>query len=190
MIRFLKTLAYPLVPDSGDVFAYLHGVTDQSLDPPSLHPGELVLQEPILFHSPLRRVTDALQLSDQQERIALQELKEIPFSLRSLCIQEEWQKERSVAVRRRFKEAFIADKLLLTRSEIEYQIQTLLQRVASYSSAAVISHSFRLKLIEAYIKTHGQVFRCPELIGEWIYDDQKTYDWGQGFEIDSKEITG
>jgi len=187
MITFIKMLAYQQTPETGDAFTYLDCVTTQRIDPSSLHPGELHLNAPIVFHSPLQRVTDCLAADDRQKRVVLQELREIHFSLQSLCSYEEWKKERSIIVRRRFKEAFIADTLLLSRATIEQEVQNVLRLVGSHAEAVVVSHSFRLKLIEATIKTRGEIFRDPKLIHEWIRDDHKTYDWGEGFEVDHAE---
>ena len=55
---------------------------------------------------------------------------------------------------------------------------------------AVISHSFRLKLIEAFIKSNGQLQKHPKIIHNYIKDAEKTYKFGEGFSIPYKNLFG
>ena len=113
--------------------------------------------------------------------------KQIQFDLKKLCIKEEWSREGSVAVRRKFNEAFIADKLMIGRKQLFEEIESLLLHCARsheiYNNVTVISHSFRLKLIEAYIGTCGKIKDNPKLIQQYIFADKKTYEFGQGFAV-------
>ncbi len=52
----------------------------------------------------------------------------------------------------------------------------------------LISHSFRMKLIEAYIKTDGQIEQKPELIHKYILDDKKTFDFGKGISLNVNKL--
>lgn len=186
MIYFHKILAYALTPTAGDAFSYLDDLTMQRIDPPSLCPQAFEAKTPIVFHSPLQRAKDILRSKSDQRTISLNELAEIPFSMKALCTPLEWSQESSAVVRRRFKEAFIADTLPIRRSVLEQQIKSLLLQCSREEDVTVISHSFRLKLIEAYVLTKGTLFQDPLSLHAHLHDDEQTYDWGQGFTIDGR----
>ena len=48
----------------------------------------------------------------------------------------------------------------------------------------MISHSFRLKIIEAYLKTQGRIMNDPKLIEKYIKNSKKTFDFGEGFDFE------
>jgi len=131
---------------------------------------------------------EAIADSERHKCIAMDELKEIPFSLASLCTKKEWEREGSLAVRRRFAQAFIKDRLFLKRSQIREETLRIFQRLILYESASILSHSFRLKIIEGAIKTRGDLFIYPERIHEFIRPDKKTYEWNEGFQINRKDL--
>ncbi len=191
MIQFIKTLRYPLEREGADTFEYLCGVVAQSIDPPSLEPSSLVIERGILLHSPLRRVTECLKTDDRVRIVPLSELREIPFRMGVVCSRDEWLAEKSIAVRRGFKRAFIRDELLIKRGRIFEEIKSVLSLCkggARNGKMTVVSHSFRMKLIEAYIKTDRKIVEEPDLINGYLIDDQKTYQFGQGFCIRKDEI--
>lgn len=184
MIQFRKIAAYERTsPQGEDLFAYLDRLTIQKIDPPSLHPHELKTDAQRILTSPLRRAIEYISPHDQSRVRVLHQLRELPLSLRELCTRQEWQHARSRIVRQRFKEAFIADRLPLSRRMIEQEIRYVLAELQPWHTTFVLSHSFRLKLIEAYIETQGDIFRYPYLIHEWINDARKTYNWGEGFDV-------
>ncbi|MDD2785788.1 MAG: hypothetical protein PHS79_02725 [Patescibacteria group bacterium] len=189
MIKFIKTLAYPLTPPSGEIFSYLCKLTSQRMDPPSLYPNTLETDSLTIFHSPLQRVVSSLNKREGQRFVVRNELREIPFKLDDLCSREEWMLYRSAIVRRRFVQFFVEDRLTLRRDMIENEIQNLLTQITSVNNeVTVVSHSFRLKIIEAYIKTSGGIFLRPQTLADWIMPGQKTYGWGEGFEINRDDI--
>ena len=188
MIHFVKILAYPFLPEGQDPHPYLEQLTTQIVDPPSLHLGEYLPLTPTVFCSPLRRAREMLAVRPDQKLRILPELREVPFSFVSLCTPEEWSTQANVIVRRRFKEAFIQDRLLVTRRVLEQEIRTVLALAAEEDPCTCISHSFRLKLIEAFLKAEGELFRVPERIHEVFPDDQETYAWGTGFTVTQTEM--
>lgn len=187
-IRFLRSLAYPLLPHRGDVFSHLNAIAMQTIDPESLHPGGLDLPEPVILHSPLRRVAEAIAAPYDGRRLPLHELREVAFSLEQLCTPTEWFRGRSVIIRQRFKQAFIADTLRAPRAELEREIRSVLKSLTGVASAAVVTHSFRLSLFEGYVESEGRLFQEPERIHEWIHDERERYNWGTGFNVSSSRL--
>lgn len=190
MLRFIKTLAYPLIPSTGSVFEYLDGVTQQRIDPPSLRPKQLTCPEPMVFFSPRRRVVECLAdrtPAQQQMRV---ELCEIPFSLSALGTYREWEQGRSAFVRQKFVQAFIQDRLPVSRADIEHELRCILSDAKPFPDIALVSHSFRMKIFQAFIETDGQLFRMPELLAHWIHPHQKTFEFGEGFSVEMEKILG
>jgi len=190
-IEFIKTLKYESKPTNTDVFEYLSALTTQSIDPPSISNTYIHTNAEVVFHSPLRRVVDTLEFKKDIKYIKTDRLSEILFDIKKLCSKEEWQKEKSDIVRKRFKEFFIKDQLPMKRSVIFNEIKSILKDCLSQSESfdiAVVSHSFRLKLIEAFISTEGKIVNNPVLIHKYILDDRKTYEFGTGFIIERKEL--
>ncbi|MDO8451572.1 MAG: hypothetical protein Q7S76_01760 [bacterium] len=192
MITFTKIASYELRPKDRNVFEYLTDVASQVVDPPPLEPGGLSLAADIVFHSTLRRATESIRRLPAVEYIPRVELKEVVFDMRTFCNEATWSREGSVAVRRGFKAAFIADTLSVPRTQLFEEIRSVLldaKDTCQRGRVVVVSHSFRLKLIEAYLRTQGRVVSNPELIHEYINDSGKTYSFEEGFEIDESEMT-
>lgn len=105
------------------------------------------------------------------------------FDLDAICGREQYGAEGSVAVRRGFVDAFIADTLPQSRAELCREIRQLLLRLPS--DAVVVSHSFRMKLIEAYIMTNGGLEREPKVLRQHLRPTARTYEYGTGFTVDA-----
>lgn len=186
MIKFVKVLEYELRPngkESKDVYNYIAVVTSQEIDPPSLKNGELVLDASVVLHSTLKRAVDCIRKIPTTEYLAMDELREIPFDFRQMCDEQEWNEHGSVIVRRKFKEMFIADTLLVKRKQIFDDIREVSNECErrGKQDIAIVSHSFRMKIIEAFIETAGEIENNPKLIEGFIQDTEKTYDFGGGF---------
>jgi len=185
-IKFIKTLAYKIRPENEDVFEYLSALTMQKIDPPSISNTYIQTNAKTVFHSPLKRVIDTLELKRGVKYIRTDELSEILFDIGQLCTRQEWQEKKSDIIRQRFKEFFIKDRLPVKRIQIFDEIRGVLNDCLSQPKSfnvAVISHSFRLKLIEIFIDTKGRITNDPALIHKYISDNQKTYEFGGGFSI-------
>ncbi len=189
MVQFIKTLPYELHPHAINSFEYLARVALQTINPQSTADAPLAIHADIVFHSPLRRVSDTL--ARHQKNTCRDYLREIPFDLKQLCTKKEWETNGSVIVRKRFKEAFIKDSLPITRRMVFAQIRAMLKecaRILSPSRTAVLSHSFRIKLIEAYIKTQGTIVEHPDRIHAYLLDTETTYPFGGGFMASNREL--
>lgn len=190
-IEFIKTLEHETNPKNGDVFEYLSDLTMQKIDPPGISGNHIRTGTKVVFHSPLKRVIDTLEFRKDVKYIKTDELSEILFDVKKLCTKKEWQKEKSNIIRRRFKEFFIKDHLPTKRSQIFDEIKNVLNDCLSRPelfNIAVISHSFRLKLIEVFIDTKGEILNNPDLIHKYLFDDKKTYQFGSGFNIERKDL--
>lgn len=189
MITCIKIAAYELRPSKGSVFQYLRKVGLQKINPPSLLPESIHPSSNIVFSSPLRRATESLKLTVGQKLIETSLLREIPFDILDFCNEEEYVSQKSVAVRRGFKEHFINNNLPIPREELVAEIENILiQARAINENVTIVSHSFRLKFLEAYVKTQGRLKNQPELINDYILDYQKTFDFGQGFNISKAQL--
>lgn len=194
MIQFIKTLPYPLRPLAGDQFTYLRQVALQTINPATSAPLPLATNADRILHSPLRRVVETIGAAEKSRAQGRDYLREIPFDLQQLCTAREWVRQGSIIVRQRFKEALIQDGLTIARRIIFAQVRALLReclRGMSFSPALrilVVSHSFRLKLTEAFIKTHGAIEREPALIHGFLHETEVTYPFGGGFTSSGEEI--
>lgn len=116
----------------------------------------------------------------------MNELSEIIFDPSLFISEGIWKEQGSSAVRRAFIEAFEQDKLFLKRDKIFEQIEKLLDMCRKESEGQeviCVSHSFRMKLVEAYIKTGGAIKKSPSLVREFIDPNNKTYEFGGGFTL-------
>lgn len=187
MIYFKKIAPYTLKPKDTDVYQYLSDLTMQRIDPPSNKTGYIDVPTKILVHSTLNRAVDSIPKLQNFEALPRKALNEVLFDMNAVCGRELWEKEGSVAVRQGFIRSFIADTLPITRDEIFGEIRGALRDIRTaleqHESVTVLSHSFKMKLIEAHIKTKGRIEREPNLIHDYLSKDEKTYEFLRGFEV-------
>lgn len=184
-IKFTKILPYDLYPaNTADLFEYICGVLKQDINPHTLKPEGIIMKEHNVFCSPLLRARECVKILPGAKIRYLDELSEIPFDLKFFCPKEEWLKKKSEAVRKYFKEAFITDKLFISRKNTEKQIIKISQILRQNPDSEIISHTFRLTLIRAYFETNGKIFKKPNLIHRYILDKKRILNFGEGFEIE------
>ena len=187
-ILFRKILDYDLRRYESDAFIYVCRILSQKINPDSLKKQSFAPTTKITFHSELKRAKQCLKKNKSFKLIPTKFLNEIPFNLDNYCNELEYKKEGSVVVRRAFKKLFIENKLMINRNKIFNEIEKLFTYLKNNSNSennvTVFSHSFRLKCIEAYLKTNKQIIKSPELIGQYISDKNKTFDFGKGFDFD------
>lgn len=183
MLRFVKILDYDRSP-IGSMFDLLCKITLQTADPPSKHPRMLSLDQKIVYYSTLRRASECILFESDKSYIEHESLREIRFDLAACCREDEWQKQQSVIVRKRFNDLFVADRLVVSRERIYTEIIEFLRLIVSRhpsQDVAVVSHSFRMKIIEAFIRTHGELCQNPALIRNYIIPETRTFEFGKGF---------
>lgn len=191
MIHLIKILEYDRKPNDKDAFDRLCNIASQKIDPPSLRPGSLRLNASVVFYSPLRRSAECLRMERNVLYIPTPLLKEIPFDMREMCSKEEWIREKSALVRRKFRESFMEDRLMEKRGDIFRAAKEFLAQYRSFiktSDVSAVSHSFRMKILEAFIKTKGRIEEDPSLISLYIHDDEKTFEFGEGFDVGENDI--
>lgn len=188
MITFVKTLSYPTLPNRGDAFGYVTHLLRQEIDPPSdAHACIFIPCGRSVLYSPSRRVAETIScLSGIRE--SSESLREIAFDVSRFIDERVWRSKGSAAVRDAFKEAFVTDTLIQKRSVLFTEIDMLLKRIRDEHIDVVVSHSFRLKLIETYIRTKGKIVEHPDLIHRYLLSDQKTYPFGGSFSVSEEQI--
>lgn len=185
-IKCIKIPKYKTnLKDDKKTYNYLYAVGLQIRNPPSENKNVFRFEKnSIIFHSSLKRSLSSLNKKDHN--ISLKELNEIPFDLKKMCTFKEWKIDKSKIVRKKFKDFFIADKLPLKRKVIFSEIRKIIRIAGKYKNKKVyiISHSFRLKILEAFIKTKGKIEGRPKLIHKYLFDNKKTYEFGESFTLE------
>lgn len=111
-------------------------------------------------------------------------LNEIKFDLTKLLTEQEYEKQGSSLVRKRFIEAFINDELLEKRKSIEKRVKLFLLKLDSLPKGRylVISHSFYMKIFQIYLN-EKDLFFDPGKLRECFDYQQRTFDFGKGFDF-------
>ncbi|MEI8174432.1 MAG: hypothetical protein WCG28_00605 [bacterium] len=187
-ILFRKILDYDLKNNKPNAFVYVCQVLSQKIDPYSLKRKGFTLRNRVIFCSNLNRAKQCIKKDKNTKLVIIKSLNEIPFNLKLYCDKSGYKKYGSVVVRKTFKKLFIEDNLIISRKKVFKEIKELLiyikNRYSSEKSVTIVSHSFRLKCIEAYLKTDGKITKFPKLIKKYIKDNEKTFDFGAGFDFD------
>jgi hypothetical protein len=189
MICCIKIGPYELRLKNKEVYGYLRDVGLQHIDPPSLDPKTIVPNAGLVYCSSLRRAFECVRIGSDHKLIKTDLLNEIIFDLAKFCSPEEYKINKSLIVRRRFRESFIKDILSMSRAQIFKELKELLTIIKeNKKDVTFISHSFRLKLLQAYVKTAGELEQKPELINQYLLDDQRTFNFGESFIISDDEL--
>ena len=184
---FIKIKEYNLYPKNQTVdhFEYVCRVLNQSIDPPTEDPhGLSIATTKKIFCSPLRRAKECIITQSGAKVLYIPQLSEVPFDLKIFCSRSEWKSQKSNAVRKYFKKAFIQDKLLFTREKLRGQIREIFRIAEQNPESTMISHTFRLTLIRVYQETNGDIFQKPELIQQYISDEKRILDFGESFDLE------
>lgn len=187
-ILFRKILEYDLKKNQKNSYIHAYKVLSQEVNPDSLQKEKFIPKSRIVFCSKLIRAKQCLKKDKNLKIIFTKSLNEIPFKIKIYLKKIDYEKLGSVSVRKIFKKLFIEDKLMISRNQIFIEIKKFIEDLKnnynSEKSITIISHSFRLKCIEAYLKTEGKIINNPKLIEKYIKDDKKTFDFGEGFDFE------
>lgn len=185
MIYFIKTVSYKnKFVSQKRTYDFLCNLSLQRVDPKPLKKYYVDNSFDVVFCSDLRRVKESIVVRDNIPIIKNCILNEVIFDLKEMVCFDDWKKEGSNFVRKKFKEFFIKDMLFQSRRQIFSEIEDFLSHIQSVykgKKVLVLSHSFKLKLIESFIKTKGQVRYDPNLINDFLDNNKKTFDFGRGF---------
>lgn len=183
-IYFRKTLKYN--PIRGDLSKYesYEAVTRQVRSPDILDSDSPEHFNLITYCSSLKRCRHTAKIMSSGKIIPLSDLKEIKFSLHSMVTNDEFEKYGSSLVRKKFIESFVNDSLIEKREDIQNRIDRVIKLLTSDNSdKLVISHSFTMKIFEAYLK-NKELFNHPKLLRKYFDPSKKTFENGEGFEFD------
>jgi hypothetical protein len=185
-ITFRKILEYELYPTNQKIkkFGYICDVLNQNIDPPTKQPENLQISTGVVFCSSLRRAKECVAVQSGTRVWYIPEIAEIPFELSQFCLQSEWDQLGSIAVRKYFKKAFVQDELLIPRKSIEKQVLKVTKLIQEYCVSDLISHTFRIIIMRAYYETGGRIFKNPNLIHRYIFDNRRILNFGESFELD------
>lgn len=185
-ITFIKTFRYD--PTFSGKFSTYRGFCLSGLK--ATDPGIIdtntkmrVNKDQRILSSPQLRTIQTAKLMQGVRKIEIHDsLAEIRFALDELVTEDEFIRHGSALVRRRFIDAFIADTLLESRYVLISRVELLLGDICRQDMATTcVSHSFIMKLIEAYLLTNGHIKTDPTLITQTLNAENETYQFGHGF---------
>jgi broad specificity phosphatase PhoE len=159
-------------------------IAKKKLDP-SIEDGEAFKKNfDTVFCSSLKRgIQSAKRYSNTKiEKLSL--LDEISFDLTQLLSKEEYKRFGSNLVRQRFVEAFVTDNLDESRKSLKSRIKILIKKLEELPEGdyLLVSHSFFMKIVEVFLK-EDSLFDNPDLVRKHFNTDNKTYEFGSGFEF-------
>ena len=137
-----------------------------------------------VYCSTLTRSIETARLhTPRPQRTSL--LNEVLFDLKTLVTEAEFESQGSGLVRQRFVEAFVNDQLLDSRAAILARVKELLQFLKAQDQTHIlcVSHSFFMKVLEAYIKTSDKLEAHPDVLAAFISSKKHTYPYMEGFEF-------
>lgn len=190
MITFTKIAKYDTGKNALNQYEYICKLLDQSINPPSLEPKSIDCRAyNAILCSPLIRAMESIMSSDTQPIVYREELREIAFDFRKMTSENDYASCGSNAVRASFCEAFSEDRLNLSLQEIEKQIRTLFKQIVNLQdSVIIVTHSFRMVIIESFIKTSGNLFKKPDRIYEFVNIEKKLYEFKGNFIVPKSSI--
>ena len=148
-----------------------------------------------IFHSPslrTRGTAEAIRQTLSPNAILIETpfLAEVYFSLKDLVTQEEYEREGSNLVRKRFIELFVNncnDKTLEPRRSIQKRIVDFLAllRSGKYQNEKLVavSHSFFMKVLQIYLR-ELTLFENPALLSKHFNWQKRTFEFCQGFSFE------
>ena len=183
-----KTFKYSPIEDGKSKYESYNSITLQINSPPIIEKNAIIKTFPIefIYCSDLLR---AKQSADVYAKVTHCKVtsesffREVRFSLKALVTAEEYNTYGSVLVRQRFVDGFINDTLAEKRTEIVSRILEIehLIKNCDYKNILIVSHSFFMKLFEAYSKDKIKIFSDPQKLRTYILPTKKTYEFGEGF---------
>lgn len=189
IVHFIKTLPYD-VTDNGKLSVYDgYVMSTKMLSNPGIKHASYVPRTHAggieVFTSTSRRTQETAEIlfASDYRRTGL--LNEVGFDLSALINKREFTQGYSAAVRDRFCRYFINDNLCEKHTRLCQRIERVLEILQKNESKEIycVSHSFYMKIIEAYIDTDRSLFIHPQLIRNYILINEPTYQYGKGFTI-------
>jgi hypothetical protein len=138
----------------------------------------------MVLNSTLKRGIQSTKYYDADKSMSSGLLNEIQFDLRDLLSESEYLEGGSNLVRKRFVETFLSNGLREKRINIERRIDSLFSQLNSLQDGKhlLISHSFFMKVLQIYLMENS-LFKHPEILAKYFDVNEKTYNFGSGFEF-------
>ena len=145
-------------------------------DPPTIGGEPRPVNEPTLCSTALRA-----RMSVRGQNITyLKQLEEIKFNpVKILKIASDTIS--SEQVREAFVAGWTSDSLVQSRRDIVREIVHVLKLAKQTQDCLVISHTFRLTVIRAYLMEGERLSQSPDLIRKYIRPQSKLMDFEQEF---------
>ena len=178
-MQFQKILSYDVYGTHKEGrFNRVCNLLNQTLDPSTLEPAGLSAENKDVFISPRKRAISCLNQVTANSITVLPALNEIAFDLERVCTHAEFEAKGSVAVRSAFLELFIKNQLSINHKTLQEECEHLLTISKDNPDALAISHTFRLRLLETYLKTNRQLFEEPTLLSKHLNPKEHWADFG------------
>jgi hypothetical protein len=178
-MHFQKILSYDVYgPHQEGRFKYVCNLLNQTVDPCTLEPKMLTAHSKDVFISPRRRALSCLNQATAPSVTVVPALNEIPFDLERVCTSADFELNGSVAVRSAFLELFTNNQLALNHKTLQDECEHLLTISKDNPEALAISHTFRLRILETYLKTNRQLFDEPALLQKHLNPKEHWADFG------------
>jgi len=175
-----KILSYDVYGEStGNSYQYVCDLLTQDIDPPSREPNNLNCRGYLVYTSSLKRAVGCIDNDTSKDVIIKKALNEIPFSLEKYCTKELFKDEGGFAVRSAFVTAFIEDNLDVTREQLQREIIEVLALGIGEEQIMLLTHTFRMKLIEVYGQIGSELFTNPGCIKNFIKPETKLFEFGE-----------
>jgi len=171
-ITFRKISRYAVPKTSTRVADLLIG----ELDPPSLRNEPRVTDTPTLCSTALRARMSITGLkinyTDRLEEIKFDPVKILGLKSNTINSQQ---------VREAFIRGWISNQLAKSRQQIIQDTIWVIKQAKHYPHCLVISHTFRLTIIRAYLIEGGCLLQEPKLIHKYIQPENKLLAFDQEF---------
>lgn len=172
-ITFRKIGPYEVPRTTEDIRQLLLGRTDPSS---AVIPPDVIIGH--VYSSPRRRARTSV-ISDTLGIVP--ELDEVSFDPLAPDLQQT-SPLTSTDVRQAFVHHWMQDTLSLSRYQIMNETRSLFRMLLQENRhATVISHTFRLKIIEGYIRFGDNVFTDRSLLAQTLDCSRRIFDFRQSF---------
>ena len=178
-MQLKKILSYDVYGDTANSYEYVADLLAGRSDPQTKEPGGIDCGHLTVYTSPLRRATGCINTTTAKKLETLFALREIPFDIKKYCSESAFSLFKATAVRQAFIRAFMANDLLIPHQVLQQELELVLALKARPEEILVISHTFRIRCLEAYEQIGADLFKNPVRIGEFIQPENKIMDFGE-----------
>jgi broad specificity phosphatase PhoE len=104
-------------------------------------------------------------------------LNEVKFDISKFCSKEEYEKQGSNLIRKKFIESFIKDNLIESRKDIKQRMDKFENLIANENKKILcISHTFFMKLYIIY-KKERNLFQKPKILNKYLDPNKRIFEF-------------